>query len=74
MYVNVNEGRSGSQKMCTTMRATPRAGMYSPFRAGKGREIVERAGGGGYGFCDHGVDAKEWLKGEYCFSIPGKRR
>ena len=26
----------------------------------------------GYGFCDHGVDAKEWLKGEYCFSVPGK--
>ena len=51
--------------------ALPRAGMYCPFRAGRAmREVVEFAGG--YGFCDHGVDAKEWLKGGYCFSVPGE--
>jgi hypothetical protein len=31
---------------------------------GRGGEVVERAGGGGYGFCDHGVGAKEWFKGD----------
>ncbi|NLL84611.1 MAG: hypothetical protein GX230_10295 [Lentisphaerae bacterium] len=57
------------------MKECLNAGMYSPFRAGGGgREVVERAGGDGYGFCDHGVDAKEWLKGGYYFSISGKRR
>mgnify|MGYP006910588744 CR=1 FL=1 len=32
---------------------------FKPFQGRGGREIVKRAGGSGYGFCDHGVDAKE---------------
>ena len=37
--------------------ALPRAGMFSPFRAGRGREVVERAGGG-----DHVFATTEWTQ------------